>query len=347
MLLSARIQNYQSHEETVLNFTPGVNVIKGTSYTGKSGVVRALRWALQNRPVGWGFKPHDLKDGETLTELEFDDGVIIRGKNKVDNYYVVNDLHLSAIRTELPTEVTDVSRMNDINLVSQFDGHFLLSDTPGNVAKKVNEVLGTEIVDRALYKASSMIAKADNRIPILTQDVEKLKEEEKKYENLEQAKKEYEVLKARMDRLEEIEEQVDQLEELKTDILLSEDRVNLFNSFLEAEEEYNRVMVITLRKAKLSIEGTKLESLTKEIKVLKTYIEKGKEFVVRENFVNETIMLCKKRAEQTTLLNAYLSIASSKKTVGRLVLDVLTTEERYTLKLKSLAICPLCGQEIK
>ena len=44
MIEAVEIINFQPHENTVLEFAPGVNVIKGQSRSGKSSIIRSLEW---------------------------------------------------------------------------------------------------------------------------------------------------------------------------------------------------------------------------------------------------------------------------------------------------------------
>ena len=52
MIKSIQIKNIQSHKDTSLEFSPGINAIVGSSNNGKSAVLRALYWARYNRPLG-------------------------------------------------------------------------------------------------------------------------------------------------------------------------------------------------------------------------------------------------------------------------------------------------------
>ena len=61
-----RLKNFQSHEDTVLDFVPGLNVLLGNSDTGKSAIVRAIRWLFYNEPAGDEF----LQRGKSLVEVE-------------------------------------------------------------------------------------------------------------------------------------------------------------------------------------------------------------------------------------------------------------------------------------
>ena len=49
------IENFQSHEFTQIDFSPGFNVIVGQSDQGKSALIRALKWLIYNEPRGVDF----------------------------------------------------------------------------------------------------------------------------------------------------------------------------------------------------------------------------------------------------------------------------------------------------
>ena len=52
MIRKLNIQNIQSHKNTELEFSPGINAIVGSSNNGKSAILRALYWVRYNRPLG-------------------------------------------------------------------------------------------------------------------------------------------------------------------------------------------------------------------------------------------------------------------------------------------------------
>ena len=58
MIQSLHIKNLQSHKDSHLDFCEGVNVIVGPSDSGKSAILRALRWIVKNRPQGDVLRSH-------------------------------------------------------------------------------------------------------------------------------------------------------------------------------------------------------------------------------------------------------------------------------------------------
>ena len=52
MIKEINIKNFQSHDNTNLILDSGVNVIVGSSDSGKSAIIRALRWVTSCVPRG-------------------------------------------------------------------------------------------------------------------------------------------------------------------------------------------------------------------------------------------------------------------------------------------------------
>ena len=51
-IVKMKLENFQSHENTEIDFDKGFNIIIGESRQGKTAILRALRWVLENRPQG-------------------------------------------------------------------------------------------------------------------------------------------------------------------------------------------------------------------------------------------------------------------------------------------------------
>ena len=54
MIKSVELKNFQSHNQSRLEFCDGVNIIVGASDSGKSAILRGLFWVLYNNPNGTG-----------------------------------------------------------------------------------------------------------------------------------------------------------------------------------------------------------------------------------------------------------------------------------------------------
>lgn len=60
--MKLRIQNFQAHKDTTIEFDRITTIVGGPSDTGKSAVLRALKWVVKNEPKGTSF----IRDGDKL-----------------------------------------------------------------------------------------------------------------------------------------------------------------------------------------------------------------------------------------------------------------------------------------
>lgn len=156
MIKTLSIRNFQSHKDNTLEFSGGVNVIVGQSRSGKTSIVRALRWLVENRPSGDEFRRHGSK-GPTSVSVTLDSGdTISRIKSNSDNIYKLNEERFSGFGTDVPTPIREALNITDINVQQQFDTPFLLFDSPGSVARYLNSLVNLEKIDLALSNVNAM-----------------------------------------------------------------------------------------------------------------------------------------------------------------------------------------------
>jgi exonuclease SbcC len=141
------IENFQSHENTVIDLSPGVTVLVGESDRGKSAVIRALRWLVLGEPKGAGF----VRAGETRCKvrLDYDTGDYVeRIKSPRDNVYLCNDSAYRGFGNTPPLEIQEITGVakNEVagepfcpNIAGQHDPPFLLGMP--NTAKA--QIIGT------------------------------------------------------------------------------------------------------------------------------------------------------------------------------------------------------------
>ena len=160
MIQKLKIQNFQSHKDSALEFHPGVNVIVGASDSGKTAILRALRWLIWNRPNGEDFRSD--WGGETDVVLEIEDDVkILRRKGK-ENLYTIgrsaqDHKELKAFGTSVPEEIQKALNIDDTNLQKQFDSPFLISSSPGEVAGYFNQIAHLERIDSSVSYVNGKI----------------------------------------------------------------------------------------------------------------------------------------------------------------------------------------------
>jgi DNA repair protein SbcC/Rad50 len=164
MIQSLDLNLFQSHKKTHLDFKPGVNTIIGTSDQGKSSIIRSIKWVVENRPSGESFRS-TFASGETTVAIHLEDGtVVIRGRNNTLNYYQQDDLKYMAFGQDVPELIKTKLNMDILNFQFQLDPPFLLSESPGNVAKYLNEIVNLESIDIATKKANASLKTIDTKI---------------------------------------------------------------------------------------------------------------------------------------------------------------------------------------
>jgi DNA repair exonuclease SbcCD ATPase subunit len=135
--------------------------------------MRAIRWAIWNKPSGENFRSWGTK--EVSVGLEFDDGVKVKRTKGQKNTYKLNGEKFTGFGQSVPEPITNALRINPDAFVRQVDPHFLLSRKPGDVAKYMNELANIGKADRGVKYAESKVRANERR----QQDIAKsIKEEE-------------------------------------------------------------------------------------------------------------------------------------------------------------------------
>lgn len=176
MLTDIEITGFQGHKDSTLSLGPGVNVIIGESDSGKSSVVRLLAWIFKNRPKGDGFRntglgKKDLVSGSVAFD---DDSWIVRSKGGKTNQYEIESGVMKALRTDVPQEVSAISKIQDVNIQSQHpsEQYFMLTENPGQVAKQFNKVVGLTIMDDTLIKINGNVRNTKHKVDSVNESID-------------------------------------------------------------------------------------------------------------------------------------------------------------------------------
>lgn len=349
MLKSIHLLNFQSHEESNLLFHRGVNIIVGASDSGKTAIIRALRWAAWNKPSGnsicsnWG--------GETNVKLETEDGVVIRTKGKSDSY-VLNSLsgkHLEfkAFGTSVPEEINSVLNLNEINLQNQLDTPFLLSETPGAVATHFNKIARLDKIDIGLQNINSTIRELTSDIKYKTEDLTTLETQLKGYEFLEKFEIEVEVLEGLEKRLISLINSTNKLKALVEvyDPLIEE--IEDFSTLLQFEKPLDQIFKWQDEIEDIGDTGSELNFTVKQILKVEEEIIEQQELITFEIDINALLTLYDKR---NTLIEPKKRLFKALSSLNSIEDQLTIAQSKHTAlneKLKLIKICPFCGNKIK
>jgi DNA repair protein SbcC/Rad50 len=262
MLHKLDIQNFQSHENTTLEFSKGVNVIVGTSDSGKTAIIRALRWLVWNRPSGddfrssWGGDTYVhaiLQYGETFNTF------VSRYKGDKGNTYDLHGAPFVGFGTTVPDEIQEVLGMNEINLQQQLDSPFLLSETPGNVAQYFNKIANLDKIDSTQSRINSAIRKINSDIQYYDEQIHKYEQKLKEFPDLAAIQKRLDRLERKDTRLADLNSGVRKVNHILNKIDSIDNEIDDLDGFVKCESIVNSVLSKLNEKQQLSRDITELK----------------------------------------------------------------------------------------
>ena len=228
-ITKVRIENFQSHEDTEFELSPGLNVIVGSSENGKSAILRAINFVLHNQPRGDDFVRMDTE--ETRVHLWFSDGsYVCRIKGGPSERNAVlwrtpegEEDGRDKIGDHLPAEVVKLLGKppidewhGPISYADQMAPLFLVSLGPTNLPRAISKLIGIDDFEEAAKRLSSQANEAKKQIKDSTARVARLDEQLKEYQFLD----------------EQLEE-LDELETLATNIEQRFEKINQARSLLD------------------------------------------------------------------------------------------------------------------
>lgn len=294
------IEHFQSHERTVLDLSPGLNVIVGPSDQGKSAIIRALRWVLYNEPRGTDF----IQAGANFARvtLFMDDGVVVRRERSLsgrNRYYLQEpgkeEKVFEGFGWEVPPEIAaatgaarlfwDEGRGIELNVSRQLEGPFLLMENGAVKARAVGMLGGVHILDAAQEDVQSDLRRRLQEEKKGKQELLALEEELKRFENLP-------LLEERLLALEALRAEIERLGAVYGELTRLAEEIAACRREMAAQEKLLRLLAPLSRAEALFAE---LESLAEELAFLKELegeIAAGKKGVAKaEEIISQTLGL--------------------------------------------------------
>jgi len=177
------IRNFKPHKHLILNLTPGLNSILAHSDRGKSAIISACRWLISNKPDGLAFKNWNSKDGEVVSvKWTFNNGdSVTREKSEdIDRYQLYingKERVYDSLNRKVPEEVESFLNLDYYNVKTQFSPFFLLQETPGEVGRKFNEIVGLDEIDPVTKKAKGFVTEAKSEYEKAEKEIKRLNQE--------------------------------------------------------------------------------------------------------------------------------------------------------------------------
>jgi len=178
MITRLQIENFQAHEQFRLDLSEPVVTVVGPSDSGKSSIMRAIRWLLTNKPGGDAF----VRDGSDGAEVKIlvDGKTITRGRGK-ENTYKLDKQTFKAFGANVPEPIADLLSVGPLNFQGQHDSAFWFSLTAGEVAKRLNAIVDLEVIDRSQGRLAGIVRRVRTERDVTE---ERLKQAQLKEEDL-------------------------------------------------------------------------------------------------------------------------------------------------------------------
>ena len=345
MIKALQLQNFQSHPKTKLVFDPGVNVIVGSSDSGKSATIRALNWVVTNRPAGDAFR--SSWGGDTEVTIMLDDATVIsRKKTDKANEYAVNDQVFKAFSQDVPEEVATAINFNDLNTQYQMDPPFLLSSSSGDVARILNKVARLDDIDRVLSNIESR--KRSTRSEI-TSSERQLKEEQEAlaaFGDLDQ-------LGTKLESLERVCAEIDTAENDKikiTGLLASTQRIqHMLDTYPDTralEKKLSELENISIIISEQEQRRDDIESALVNAAHAQDRLEEIAAIASYETTCDEVMALTREirdlEQRRRTISDLTLDIAERRRQLEETESDLHDYEEKFHVAMPD--VCPLCGR---
>ena len=244
MIKSINLKNFQAHKDTYLEFSPGVNSIIGTSYKGKSSIFRALDFNIRNTTNDTAYISHWCFDKEgriidnSEVTIEIDDHIIKRVKGK-DNYYNVDEAKTNeeGFGRLIPEHISDIYRMDEINIQKQRDSFFLFNLSRGKVAEVFNKIVNLEIIDTTISNIKSKLREIKNDEKAINNKVNEYADEIEKYNFINKIEKEIEQLQELDSTICNLKKENEDLKQLTEKIKFYQVQLDTINSVVQTEQE--------------------------------------------------------------------------------------------------------------
>lgn len=170
------IKNFQSHADTTIEFDQGLNIIVGESNNGKTSIIRAIMWVIDNQPLGTDFIM--AGQNECSVSITYDDGTFItRGRTLKDTGYykvgyfdengVMQTAEYRGFTNAIPIEVVNTHQMPKVNItkdiethlnvLSQLDSPFLITESPTSKASAIGRITGTHVLDAGVKNCNNLV----------------------------------------------------------------------------------------------------------------------------------------------------------------------------------------------
>lgn len=351
------LENFQSHENSRLDFVPGINALIGQSGNGKTAVFRGLDWIRKNRPMGKGFisywnrNKHGDPINPTLVRVKSNsDWEITRMRSADFNGYLLHHFgdfvkELEATGTSVPDEISQILNLSDVNVQRVRDLPFLLAGSSGEAARFFNKIIRLDNIDTMLSAVNSLHQETKSAI---TTGKQKIKEYQQKIKNYSWVSK-ADLLLSKATQLDSnIKKQKDiyekilcLLEEFKEQNIITQGYSFLNKACMKASLIDEKKAIVT----RLQRSKRKLSDLLSEYKELQKELVNKPDLEIARVKVNQVEALFEKITKHKKTQKNIKNLLAEYKTQKEVIAECAKYLPILTKMLPD--VCPLCNSSLK
>lgn len=344
MITNLQIRNFMSHKNSRLKFVPGVNVIIGQSRAGKSAIIKALNLLINNRPSGDSFRSY----WGSTTKISIDtweENKIQRLKSDSINQYKINDNEsYESFGTNVPEKIKNVLNIGEVNIGTQFDSHYLLNKTSGEIAAHFNKIAHLDQIDYGQKNIKSWMREIQKEKSIQQNNLQEKTEQLKQYDNLGEIENRIIELETLQQTRIDTEDNKDKLQNIVEEIEEIDSEIQSNSHIIELDSKLDEVIEIINHRQEVENNTNQLKELVNEIEEISDNIIEIQSFLELETQINNVI----------SSLNERTKIESEIKELQKLTNEINNVENQITnneSKLNKLEEefhdkfpeqCPLC-----
>jgi DNA repair protein SbcC/Rad50 len=357
MIKSLLIENWQSHAHTELEFCEGVNVIVGVPNSGKTAILRALLWLIENRPSGASqYMPSWLNTGVSKVSVTLPNDLSVslmkslktnkKGDRVVDDSaYSLGDLEFSGVGTSVPDKIVEALNFDGLNVQRQLDSSFILSSSGGEIARIINRITHLEKVDEWISILTTKINRCKSNRDFLDEQIRDLEAELEGYENLEELEDILEESKGVLEERNRVVQRWRKLDLLEQDLSSKNNAIGMLQLKLHAGKYVTRARMLFDKNRDLSAGINTINDLVMLNDEINDVRVRLSSLVVITDSLR-SLLTSLDRLSTDRLSSLVKSLSSVQLSISRKSIEYEKSKKGYVKELKRLGVCPVCKTPI-
>ncbi len=370
MIKNITLENFQSHVSTTLEPAPAgkLTVIVGASDSGKTAIVRALRWLFYNTPQGTDFININADSAKVTVKYSDETRVVRERHRRGRNRYEVGEERYESFGLGVPIEVQQATGVRpvtvgdaefNLNLAEQLEGPFLGKSVSAIArAKVLGKLAGLEEIDYAQKQLNADLRRGRQNESTLVAEIEDLEGQIAQFDYLPKLARRIKSLERLVSTIEAYQERrgylvhaKEKLTRIETLILEARQASKRWQGLDKAAQMVERACELLASREEIRSKGQELVKVRNQVKLCTQVVRQWAGLGEAEKLTQDVAELVAQREEVVSLATKLRQTTSSIKHCEQVLKDrsneITKLEKAHHDQLVGLGICPLCGQPVK